>query len=155
MIDMVRRHEIQVLRRAGHSLVETATRIGVSQSSVQRVEDEPPVTSFDTDAERARREVGRPSKAEPFRSFAELAVRPDVLSVEPPAKRRLFFLGSFGDGDVQPPSRDIAGAGIQPRTPMRRHDLQPKRCMVDSRSKCCARTLAFQGTGGAMCVACA
>ena len=65
MIDMVRRHEIQVLRRAGHSLAETATLVGVSQSSVQRVVTEPVVTSFDTDAERARREVGRPSKAEP------------------------------------------------------------------------------------------
>jgi transposase len=84
MIDMVRRHEIQVLRRAGHSLDETATLVGVSQSSVQRVVTEPAVTSFDTDAERARREVGRPSKAEPFRSFlvGELAVQPDVLSVE-------------------------------------------------------------------------
>ena len=59
MIDMVRRHEIQVLRRAGHSLAETATLVGVSQSSVQRVEDEPLVTSFDPDAERTRREIGR------------------------------------------------------------------------------------------------
>ena len=81
---MVRRHEIQVLRRAGHSLLETATLVGVSQSSVQRVADEPPVTSFDSDEERAKREVGRPSKAEPFRSFliGELAIQPDVLSVE-------------------------------------------------------------------------
>ena len=36
MIDMVRRHEIQVLRRAGHSLVETAKQIGVSQSRPAR-----------------------------------------------------------------------------------------------------------------------
>lgn len=81
---MVRRHEIQVLRRAGHSLAETAELVGVSQSSVQRVAAEPDVTSFDTDAERARRDVGRPSKAEPFRGFliGELAVQPDVLSVE-------------------------------------------------------------------------
>jgi transposase len=84
MIDMVRRHEIQVLRRAGHSQVETAGLVGVSKRSVQRVATEPAVTTFDTDAERARREVGRPSKAEPFRSFlvGELAVQPDVLSVE-------------------------------------------------------------------------
>src|SRR5215471_7444737 len=84
MIDMVRRHEIQVLHRAGHSPVETARLVGVSRRSVQRVATEPAVTTFDTDAERARREVGRPSKAEPFRSFlvGELAVQPDVLSVE-------------------------------------------------------------------------
>lgn len=84
MIDMVRRHEIRVLRRAGHSLVETAKQVGVSQSSVQRVEAERPVASFDTKAEVARRGVGRPSKAEPFRSFlvGELVKQPDVMALE-------------------------------------------------------------------------
>jgi len=84
MIDMVRRHEIQVLRRAGHSLEETAKLVGVSRSSVQRVAAEPLVENFDTEAERVQRAVGRPSKAEPFRSFlvGELATQPDVLSVE-------------------------------------------------------------------------
>ena len=81
---MVRRHEIQVLRRAGHSLMETAELVGVSQSTVQRVEAEAAVASFDTDAERGRRRIGRPSKAEPFRSFlvSELMAQPDVLAVE-------------------------------------------------------------------------
>jgi len=81
---MVRRHEIQVLRRAGHSLVETAQQVGVSQSSVQRVEAEPAVESLDTAAERARRKVGRPSKSEAFRAFlvAELAKQPDVMVLE-------------------------------------------------------------------------
>ncbi len=58
MIDMVRRHEIQVERRAGRSLVETAQQVGVSQSSVQRVVAEPPVTSFDTKAEVEKRRIG-------------------------------------------------------------------------------------------------
>jgi transposase len=84
MIDMVRRHEIQVLRRAGHSLAETAKLVGVSQSSVQRVEAEASVSSFDSEGERERRRIGRPSKAEPFRSFlvGELMAQPDVLAVE-------------------------------------------------------------------------
>ena len=84
MIDMVRRHEVQVLRRAGHSLAETAQLVGVSQSSVQRVEAEAEVLSCDTDEERRRRGVGRPSKAEPFRAFlvGELVVQPDVMSLE-------------------------------------------------------------------------
>ena len=69
MIDMVRRHEVQVLRRAGHSLAETAKLVGVSQRSARRLASETPVASFDTDAERERRRIGRPSKAEPFRSF--------------------------------------------------------------------------------------
>ncbi|HSD90996.1 MAG TPA: IS21 family transposase [Kofleriaceae bacterium] len=84
MIDMVRRHEIQVLRRAGHSLVETAKLVGVSQSSVQRVEAEAAVVSFDSEAARKKQRIGRPSKAEPFRSFlvSELMAQPDVLAVE-------------------------------------------------------------------------
>jgi transposase len=84
MIDMVRRHEIQVLRRAGHTLEDVARRVGVSQSAVQRVEAEPAVQSFDTEQERQRRQVGRPSKAEPFRALlvAELAKDPRLLAVE-------------------------------------------------------------------------
>lgn len=81
---MVRRHEVQVLRRAGHSLVETAKLVGVSQRTVQRVEAEASVSSFDTEVEREQRKIGRPSKAEPFRSFlvGELVGQPDVLAVE-------------------------------------------------------------------------
>jgi transposase len=91
MIDMVRRHEIQVLRRAGHTLAETAELVGVSQSTVQRVEAEPAVTSFDTEAARQERRVGRPSKAEPFRSLlvGELAKEPDVMALERLRRARL------------------------------------------------------------------
>ena len=80
---MLKRHEIQVLRRAGHTLTDIATRAGVSVRSVQRVETEPAVTVLDADA-RKHRAIGRPSKAEPFRTFVMdvLAREPDVLSVE-------------------------------------------------------------------------
>ena len=37
MIDMLKRHEIQVLRRAGHTLLEVAQLSGVSVRTVQRV----------------------------------------------------------------------------------------------------------------------
>lgn len=81
---MVRRHEVQVLRRAGHSLAEIAKLVGVSQRSARRLAAEAPVSNFDTKTEREQRRIGRPSKAEPFRSFlvAELAMQPDVLAVE-------------------------------------------------------------------------
>ena len=84
MIDMVKRHEIQVLRRAGHEQAEVARLARVSKRTVERVDGEDAVTSFDTDAERVRRGIGRPSKAEPFRSLlvGDLAVQPDVLAVE-------------------------------------------------------------------------
>jgi transposase len=71
MIDMLKRHAIQVLRQAGHTLDEVATFVGVSRKSVQRVVAEPEVTHDDTDRERIRRHVGRPSKAEPYRSRIE------------------------------------------------------------------------------------
>lgn len=81
---MVRRHEVQVLLRAGHSRAETAKQVGVSQRSVRRVAAEPPIQSLDTAAERTKRGVGRPSKAEPFRSFlvSELVKQPDVMALE-------------------------------------------------------------------------
>lgn len=81
---MVKRHEIQVLRRAGHEQAEVARLARVSKRTVERVDAEGPVTNFDADAERTRRGIGRPSKAEPFRGFlvGELAVQPDALAVE-------------------------------------------------------------------------
>jgi transposase len=84
MIDMLKRHAIQVLRQAGHTLDEIATFVGVSRKSVQRVVAEPEVTHDDTDRERIRRQVGRPSKAEPFRSRIEewLSTEPELLSLE-------------------------------------------------------------------------
>jgi transposase len=91
MIDMLKRHEIQVLRRAGHSLEEVVKLASVSQSSVQRVEAEPPVATFDSVAERVRRCIGRPSKAEAFRALlvGELAKQPRVLGVELLRRARL------------------------------------------------------------------
>jgi len=69
MIDMFKRHEIQVLRRAGHNQTEVAELAAVSRRSVRRVEAEPSVETFDTVSEREKRRIGRPSKAEPLRTF--------------------------------------------------------------------------------------
>src|SRR6266498_1942355 len=84
MIDMLKRHEIQVLQRAGHSQIEIATLAGVSRRSVQRVEREAVVTHIDAAREREARGIGRPAKAELFRAFVveALALDPDLLSVE-------------------------------------------------------------------------
>jgi hypothetical protein len=48
MIDMLKRHEIQVLRRAGHSQIEVATLAGVARRTVQRVDGEAAVTHIDS-----------------------------------------------------------------------------------------------------------
>ena len=84
MIGRQERHEIQVMRGAGHTLGEVAKLAGVSRRSVQRVAEEAPVDHVDDEVERENRRVGRPSKAEPFRSFLveQLATEPEVLSVE-------------------------------------------------------------------------
>lgn len=81
---MLKRHAIQVLREAGHSLPDVAKLSGTSVRSVQRVEDEAAVISLDNEAERARRGIGRPSKAEPFRGFVveQLAKDSGLISLE-------------------------------------------------------------------------
>ncbi len=91
MIDMLKRHEIQVLRRAGHGLDEVAGLAGVGRRSVVRVEAEAAVSHVDNEAERARRGIGRPSKAAPFRSFVVelLTKEPQLLSLEVLRRARL------------------------------------------------------------------
>ena len=90
MIDMLKRHAVQVLRKAGHTLEETAKLGGVSVRSVQRIEDEPAVVQLEGEEER-RRNVGRPSKAKPFRGFVTDLLReePELLSVEILRRARL------------------------------------------------------------------
>ena len=96
MIDMLKRHEIQVLRRAGHSQIEVATLAGVSRRSVQRVDTEAAVTHIDLGREREARGVGRPATAEPFRAVVAeiLAGEPQLLSVE--VLRRVKLRGYAG-----------------------------------------------------------
>src|SRR5919106_6488172 len=96
MIDLLKRHEIQVLRRAGHSLPDVAKLAGVAVRSVQRVEAETAVSHVDNEAERVLRRIGRPSKAEPFRSFVveQLTKEPELMSLE--VLRRVRLQGYSG-----------------------------------------------------------
>jgi hypothetical protein len=84
MIDMLKRHEIQVLRRADHTWSEIAALSGVSEKTARRIAAEDPVTAVDNTAERARRQVGRPSKAEAYRDVLVQALteNPELRSVE-------------------------------------------------------------------------
>src|SRR5262249_13434561 len=84
MIDMLKRHEIQVLRRAGHTWSEIAALSGMSEKTARRIAAEDPVTSVDNAAERTRRQVGRPSKAEAYREILVRALteNPELRSVE-------------------------------------------------------------------------
>jgi transposase len=84
MIGMLKRHAIQVLHRAGHTLEEIAAQVGVSKRSVQRVAAEPEIVQLDAASEPVRRRVGRPSKAEEVREkvSAWLTAEPNLLGVE-------------------------------------------------------------------------
>jgi predicted transcriptional regulator len=59
MEEMLKRHEIQVPRKAEHPQGEVAKLAGVSESAVRRVERELFVITVDDAAERQRRRIGR------------------------------------------------------------------------------------------------
>jgi hypothetical protein len=85
MIEMLKRHEVQVLRRAGHSWKEIAALSGVmSVRTLRRIAVEADITTIDNAAERALRQVGRPSKADAYRDVLVQALteEPRLRSVE-------------------------------------------------------------------------
>jgi hypothetical protein len=71
---MLKRHEVQVLLKAGHSRVEAARLAAVSVSSVKRAE-ETSVSEVEDKAERAKRGIGRPNRVKRFRAFVEEPLR--------------------------------------------------------------------------------
>jgi transposase len=81
---MLKRHEIEVLLKAGHAKIEVARLAGVSLSSVKRIAEEDPVVHVDDTAERGQRRIGRPSIVENFRKpvVEILQEKADLPSVE-------------------------------------------------------------------------
>ena len=84
---MFKRHAIQVLRSAGHTLDEIVALVAVGKRTVQRVVDEPMITdqvNRAPDQASSRRHIGRPSKAEAYRGpvMAWLTAEPGLLAVE-------------------------------------------------------------------------
>jgi transposase len=88
---MMKRHEIQVLLKAGLPQAEVARLAGVSLRTVRRIQAEPTVAEVDDEAERERRQIGRPSKAEPFRKLVMelLGEEPELMSLEILRRARL------------------------------------------------------------------
>jgi transposase len=66
---MLKRHEIEILLKAGHPKTEVARLAGVSARSVHRIAEESPVVHVNDSAERAQRHIGRPSIIEDFRKI--------------------------------------------------------------------------------------
>src|SRR5580658_2074862 len=84
MLSMLKRHEVEILLKAGHGKTEVARLTGVSLCSVKRIAQEGPVMHVDDAAERAQRQVGRPSTVTNFRKpiLEILQHTPDLASLE-------------------------------------------------------------------------
>ena len=78
MLGLLKRHEVEILLKAGHKRTEIARLTGISRSSVQRIAGEAAIGHFEDTAERRNRRIGRPSIVEGFRK----AIR-DILEKEP------------------------------------------------------------------------
>lgn len=81
---MMKRLEVQILRRAGHAQDEVATLTGVPVRTIRRIDAETAVTSVDTETERRERGVGRPREIDDWRPFVErvLATEPSLMTLE-------------------------------------------------------------------------
>lgn len=84
MHSVLTRHAIQVLRAAGHGFTDIAQTCNVPVRTARRIANEPLIDQVDDAVERARRGIGRPKKAEPFRSFIveTLANEPTLMALE-------------------------------------------------------------------------
>src|SRR2546429_6633640 len=84
MLGMLKRHEVEILLKAGHPKTEVARLAGVSLCSVKRIAEEAPVVHVDDAAEREKRRIGRPSKVEDSRKLVVkiLEEEPDLPSLE-------------------------------------------------------------------------
>jgi transposase len=81
---MLKRHEVEILLKAGHRKTEVARLAGVSLCSVKRIAQENPVVHVDDRAERTKRQIGRPSTVATFRNqiVQILQQEPDLASLE-------------------------------------------------------------------------
>lgn len=81
---MLKRHEVEILLKAGHRKSEVARLAGVSLCSVKRIAGEAAVVQVDDAVERERRRIGRPSKVEDFQKRIEAILKqePDLASLE-------------------------------------------------------------------------
>jgi transposase len=84
MLGMLKRHEVEILLKAGHRKTEVARLTGVSLCSVKRIAEESPVVYVDDARERTKRKIGRPSTVANFRKqvIEILQETPDLASLE-------------------------------------------------------------------------
>ena len=93
---MLKRHEVEILLKAGHRKTEVARLSGVSLRSVKRIAQEGPVMHVDDEGERNKRQIGRPSTVQNFRNQVVGILRetPELASLE--ILRRIREVGYEG-----------------------------------------------------------
>ncbi len=79
---MLKRHEVEILLKAGHPKTEVTRLSGVSLRSVKRIAEESAVVHVDDARERGKRKIGRPSTVANFRKqvIAILQETPDLAA---------------------------------------------------------------------------
>jgi hypothetical protein len=92
VLDMLKRHAIQVLRQAGHTLEEIGELVDVSQRSVQRVVGEPVITHHDTE----RADFGDADHAVRRKSITQFGGSRSPSSVEVDHRFRSKAITEFG-----------------------------------------------------------
>src|SRR5215510_10082549 len=96
MLGMLKRHEVEILLKAGHRKTAVTRLTGVSLCSVKRIAEESPVVHVDDAAERTKRQIGRPSTVQNFRKqvVGILQEEPDLATLE--ILRRVREIGYQG-----------------------------------------------------------
>ena len=61
MLGLLKRHEVEILLKAGHKGTEVARLTGISPSSVQRIAGEARIEHLNDTAARRKWRIGRPS----------------------------------------------------------------------------------------------
>ncbi len=96
MYDIMKRHEVQVLKRAGLSLSQIAKQTRISRRAVAMITKQPAVDHLAHEAGTDRSKVGRPSVALPFAPHVQeiFKTEPDLPTVE--VLRRVRLKGYKG-----------------------------------------------------------
>jgi transposase len=102
---MIDRHAVHALPRAGHPTKEIAQQFGVTQRTVQRISNEPPIEAADDASARRGREVGRPALPARVRSRVK-----DLIAEDPQAPPLEFLrqLRKEGSCSVRAPSTECS-----------------------------------------------
>lgn len=91
MIGLLKRHEVQVLLKAGLSQKNVSSISDVPVRTIRRIATEAAVQDLEEERERQRRGIGRPSRVESYRSWVQQVLQnePQLMGLEVLRRARL------------------------------------------------------------------